>query len=140
MRQGTFLNVNGTLGTENITKIFLVLLHLFTSVRDLVKEFSVAKLANIGLELIKHGNIVAIARSAIEEFKELSPEEAAEVRNKIKEDFDIPDDQLEADLEKIIELLEESYSIGFDAIHAVQTWISFINRLAKKRAFFASKI
>ena len=131
--QKTVLVIQGAMGTDNIAKTFVVVLTLFAKIKQLITSFSFAKLVDIGLEVMKYGNIIAVARQAFEEFKEFNPQKAKQVKDQVKADFDIQDDQLEGDLEQAIDLLEESYSLGFDIITIGQRWIQFFSEVLMKK-------
>lgn len=121
------LTVNGKLGTANIVKVFVVFLTLLARVRELIKNFSLPRLVSLGLEIVQYGNIIVVGRAALAEFKDLTPEEAEEAKQKIIVDFDIEDDAFEAELEEALNLVEETYDVVTSGLMAFSKWKTFIS-------------
>jgi hypothetical protein len=125
----TVLTVNGKLGVDNIVTVFVVFMMLVTYIRDLIKDFSLSKLVTLGLEIVKYGNIIVVGRMALAEFKDLEPGESEEAKQRIIEQFDIPDDKFEAELEGALDLVEETYDVFVSGLTTISKWKGFISTL-----------
>ncbi len=112
----TKLNKSEKLGIENIKKMFLIILTISASIVKLSKKFNYRILIELGLEIVSYGNIVDVFKESLKEFRDLDPQEAKQVALDAKRKFDIEDDELEARIEKGIDIIEEGFQIIPQAI------------------------
>ena len=125
------LQINN-LGHANIVKTFVIALTLADKARTLFKDFSYQKLLSLGFELLQYGNILAYARQALEEFQSMTPDKATAAKNDIKEQFDIEDDNFEAQLEGALELIVKTYVLFTDVLSLTNEWGAYFATLRKK--------
>ena len=131
------LQINN-LGHANIVKTFVIALTLADKARTLFKDFSYQKLLSLGFELLQYGNILAYARQALEEFQSMTPDKATAAKNDIKEQFDIEDDNFEAQLEGALELIVKTYVLFMDIVSVTNEWGAYFQSLRKKDTALAA--
>ena len=127
-----------TLGYSNVVKIFVVILTLFAKARALFKNFSYQALLGIGFEILQYGDILKLGRQAIDEFKTFNPEKAKQARTEIKEQFDIEDDKLEAQLEDALDLIVETYDLFMRTISLAGKWSAYVGQIFQKEQLQAA--
>ena len=125
----TVFTQQGKLGVDNIVKVFVVFLTLLARIRDLIKNFSAGKVVELGLEVLKYGNIIVVGRVALAEFQDLEPGESEEAKRRIIADFDIDDDKFEAELEAALDLVEETYDTISSGLVTISKWRSFFRKI-----------
>lgn len=98
------------LGVENIKEIFTVAIETSLQVVDLAKDFDWQKMVALGFDLVSFRTLEPIAKQALAEFKEgITSAEAKELADHFNREFDIPNDELEAKIEAIINLVPMTY-------------------------------
>lgn len=102
--------VTATQDVDSIKKSFELIIEIGTAIVALVKDFSLAKAAALIFELADFKTFLPIFKEALNEFKEgITPAESKEISDHIKDKFDIPNDELEERIEKIITLIPNTY-------------------------------
>ena len=105
-----------SLGIENV-KIVLTILLTFLS--DIIKVFKTGNWLSLGqtlIGLLQYGNIVMISQNALEEFKNLDQSESAELSKHFAQEFDLPDDEVEAKIEEAVAVIPEVYQLVLDGL------------------------
>lgn len=127
---------NGKYGVENLKVIFSILVMLTTNIVRVFKSGNWTALLGAFVDLLKYGNIVAIATVAWNEFRELSTEEAQEVTDHIKMELVLDDKEVEMRIEEAIQILPDTYELVGDVLgltgRAQDIW-------ARLRAIFAQE-
>ncbi len=127
---------NDSLGIDAIKNTFssvLDLTHMLVKVLDdgKVSIFELPQLA-IGASAIP--SIVENGKSALAEFKDLSPAESKKIQAFIKNNFVLDNKPLENHIESGIELLSNSYSFVTDGIDLYKDWDHWIKNFKALRA------
>lgn len=97
------------IGYENISPVLVTLLTIANDARVLARNFSPAKLGAFAFGLLQYAPMIALAKRAWEEFKDLNPNEADIVKAEVKRDFDIPDHKFEQAIEEALDIVVETY-------------------------------
>lgn len=97
------------LGTDNIVTVFVAILTISNDLRNLFKSFNYAKLGQFAVGLIQYASLVSVARQALAEFRQLTPDKAQIIEQKVREQFDIEDDRFEEAIEDALELVVDTY-------------------------------
>ncbi|MFQ5561202.1 MAG: hypothetical protein ACE5FU_11550 [Nitrospinota bacterium] len=97
------------LGIENIKKIFTALITIGMNLKNLIADFSLWELGQFAFELMKMRGLISVAKEALKEFGDLSHEESEALAVHFTDEFDIPNDELEENIELLIELIPASY-------------------------------
>lgn len=104
------LIANTAMDVDSIKKSLSIIIEISTALASLIKDFSIPAAAGLLFELAEFQTFVPVFKEALKEFKQgISPEESLEISNHIKGEFDIPNDQLEARIEKYITLIPVTY-------------------------------
>lgn len=90
---------------EVITDAFIVV----TNIGRLTKRFSVDPIFAILPVLAKYENPKEAFALAVQEFRELSADEADEITEHLKAEFDIENDEIEARIERVLSLPADAY-------------------------------
>jgi hypothetical protein len=122
------LNPQGKLGAENIQTVFLAVLTIAYDIRELIKAFSYQKLINTALGLVQYGNIIAVAREAVNEFRSLTPAQAKKVRDNVTQEWDVPDDAFEASVEDAIFLVVDTYEWVMNGVGIGKRYADYWNK------------
>lgn len=127
---------DGKYGVENLKVIFSILVMLTTNIVRVFKTGNWTALLGAFVDLLKYGNIVAIATVAWNEFRELSVEEAQAVTEHIKKELVLDDKEVEMRIEEAIQILPDTYELVGDVLgltgRAQDIW-------ARLRAIFAQE-
>lgn len=121
-----------SLGVANIILLLSLILDIRVKLVDLFKKFSLARLLDVGMEILRYGNVLTLANQAWAEFKDLKPEETAQVVAGLKEKFDLPDDQeeIERRIEEGLELLPEGHALVVQNIQYGSKVVAFWSQKA----------
>lgn len=97
------------IGVENLSPVIVTVLTISADLKNLITNFSPAKLGAFAFNLLQYAPMIALAKKAWAEFKDLDPNEAELVKAEVKRDFDIPDDKFEEAVEDALDIAVETY-------------------------------
>lgn len=107
---------DGKYGVENLKVILSILVMLTTNIVRVFKTGNWTALLGAFVDLLKYGNIVAIATVAWNEFRELSVAEAQAVTDHIKKELVLEDKEVEMRIEEAIQILPDTYELVGDVL------------------------
>jgi len=100
---------NGKLGVENIKRLFSILLSIYAQVKSLIQKFDVAKLIELGIEVIKYKDDLDIFKIAWDEIKDLEIDDG-ELRE-ITEHLEIEAKRLKLSNENVLVTVKEAIAL-----------------------------
>ena len=113
------IQADGKLGIENLKMILEFLVTFLVGLTQAIKDRAYTQIAALIFTLLRYGNIVALAKMAWDEFKDLSAEESALVSAHFAKVFDLRDDELEAKIEQAVAIIPVAYDIVNDTLDLV---------------------
>ena len=99
-----------TLGITRLKSLLAFLIALIVNLVELVKDFSFAKAGSIVFELAGAKTQFDLYQDAVAEFRDLDPEESAALAAEFAEIFDIPNDRVEAYIERGLALIAKAHA------------------------------
>jgi hypothetical protein len=114
---------------DNIKKAFKSVIKLGNSVAEVLEDGKVSLVELPGLAIASTGipQLVEDAKAALTEFKAgIDSDEALEIGNFFKEQFDISNDQLEVHIENGMDLLIRTYDTGLETYNLYKGWSSWV--------------
>lgn len=121
----------GEMGIENIKTSFTALIQVGEKIEKLFANFSIGNAFTFGIELFEMRSTLPIFKLALQEFKDLTPSESLELSNHFKNEFDISNNELEAKIEKVIELIPATYTHIKNSIDLGIDWADTLKSLKK---------
>ena len=110
------LQQDGKLGIENVKMILTVVVTFFTEMILALRDRNYGQIAAIVFNLLRLGNIIQMAQMAWKEFRDMDEQEAFLVSDHFKQVFDIPNDELEAQIERAVAVVPAVYDLVGDAL------------------------
>lgn len=102
---------DGSLGIDNIKTIVTVVTTFFVDLLNVIKSRNYFDLLPLVFNLIRQGNIIAIAGLAWEEIKDTSLAESNDIHQHFVGVFNIPDDKTEQLIERAFGVIPKVYEL-----------------------------
>jgi len=104
------------LGIDNVKTVLTILLTFLTDILAVFRTGNWLSLGQTLIGLLQYGNIVMIAQQALEEFKDLSQAETEELSAHFAQEFDLPNDDVEAKIEEAVAVIPKVYELVLDSL------------------------
>lgn len=106
----------GRLGIENVKLIVTVVTTFFVDLIQILKNKDYLNLINLIFNVIKQGNIIALAKMAWEEIKDASLEETNDIHLHFAQVLDLDNEKTEQLIERAFHLIPEVYEIALKGV------------------------
>lgn len=115
--------LNQNLGIENIKTAFGILIEVGQAIDDFRQTgFNIANGLDFVFTLGQYVGKLDVFKKSLAEFRDLDTAESVQVSKHIKQKFDISNDELEARIERIIDLLPRTYLHVRETVDLVLEW------------------
>ena len=117
------------LGTNNLKNILTVIVTFFVDVITVIKTKNWAQLLQILLGLMRFGNIIALAKDAWNELKDLDATETKDIIEHIKSVFDLENDDTEKLIERAFDVIPRIYDLVLSALDVYSQASAIVNEI-----------
>lgn len=107
---------DGRLGIENAKIIVTVVTTFFVDLSRIIKTRDYINLVSLLFNLIKQGNIIAVAKTAWEEIKDASLTETNDLHLHFAEVLDLDNDKTEQLIERAFALIPKAYELALKGL------------------------
>ncbi len=99
------------MGITNLKEIFGFIIYISYQLASILQDFNFGRGIQLAFYIAENKDLLKKAKPALEELKDLTPEETQELTDYFDINFDIANDTLETRIEKGLDFIPEGYGL-----------------------------